>query len=75
MTYRRRRRLPRTQLDRAYRSLVHAIYYIGPEERETIGILETARRDLFRGKFQFTKYPQYGHHCMKCHLFSRRHAA
>lgn len=62
-------------LDRAYRSLVHAIYYIGPDERETVGLLETARRELFRAKFQFTKYPMYGHHCKNCHRYSRRHAA
>ncbi len=60
---------------RAYRSLVHAIYYIGPAERDTIGILETARRALFLERFQDTKYPQYGHHCSMCRLYSRRHEA
>jgi hypothetical protein len=65
---------PRKVLDRAYRSLVHALYYIGPAERETWGILETARRELFRDKYRFTKYPLYGHHCGKYHRYSGRHA-
>jgi hypothetical protein len=69
-----RRRIPsRSILDRAYRSLVHALYYIGSRERDTWGILETARRELFREKFGFTKYPMYGHHCNKCYLYSGRH--
>ena len=59
-------------LDKAYRSLVHAF---GPDERETAGILETARRQLFREKLEFTKYPLYGHHCEKCPLYERRHSA
>jgi hypothetical protein len=63
---------PRQILDRAYRTLVHALYYIGSNETETYVILETARRELFREKFQFTKYPQYGHHCKKCQHY-RRH--
>jgi hypothetical protein len=63
----------RRQLDRAYRSLVHAFYYIGPDERETSGILESARRELYRAKLEFTKYPLYGHHCHKCPRYDRRH--
>jgi hypothetical protein len=65
----------RRQHDKAYRSLVHAIYYVGPDERDTAGILETARRALFHDKFEFTKYPQYGHHCQMCHRYNRKHAA
>jgi hypothetical protein len=66
---------PRKILDRTYRSVVHALWYIGPGERETWGILETARRELFREKYQFTKYPLYGHHCKNCHRYDRRHLA
>ena len=72
---RRRPISEREVLDKTYRTLVHAIYYIGPDERETCGILETARRALFLEKFKFTKYPMYGHHCKNCHHYRRRHAA
>jgi hypothetical protein len=69
----RPRPISRTQLNCAYRSLVHALYYVGPREREIWGILETARRELFREKFRFTKYPIYGHQCNKCYRYSGRH--
>ncbi len=56
------------QLIKAFRSLHHAMLYLGPDddEKAASGTLELAKREVYKEKFQITRYAQWSHFCGKC---------
>jgi hypothetical protein len=56
------------QAIRAYRTLNHAILYLGEniEEKIAVDYLELARREVLREKRAVSPYALYGHWCEKC---------
>lgn len=55
-----------TTIRRAYRAIMHAMIYVGPDEPITIGYLEVARREVYKAKANFTPRAAYSHFCAKC---------
>jgi hypothetical protein len=51
---------------RAYRTIMHAMLYVGPDEPITISYLEVARREVYKAKANLTRYAAYSHFCSKC---------